>query len=201
MKADGLFVITAIIFIFVAWVATGGPTRPIARQGPFITPVTRSGEESQGYRGLAPTNPINSGSYPRQIGGATATISKGDAYTRTSDSSSGSSVYIERSSVGPHTTDPNREYISIVNSGFATTTAAGWTLTSKSSGASATIPPFTLLPRAKITIVTGTASQNGVCSVGASCISLGQSQELYASSTETIILKNGTGSLVDTYSY
>lgn len=72
MKADGLFIITCIVFLFVAWVATGGPSRSISQSGPFITPVTRTGEESQGYRYIVPANPIDTSSYPRQVGGASS---------------------------------------------------------------------------------------------------------------------------------
>ena len=56
MKADALFVLTCIIFIFVAWVVTGGPTRAISTAGPFITPITVPGERAQGYRITAPPN-------------------------------------------------------------------------------------------------------------------------------------------------
>lgn len=67
MKADALFVFMAFFFLFIAWVVTGGPSRSASTAGPFITPVTRSGEESQGYRITAPTNPVNTNSYPRQV--------------------------------------------------------------------------------------------------------------------------------------
>ncbi|MGE5540857.1 MAG: lamin tail domain-containing protein [Bacillota bacterium] len=142
MKADGLFIITAIIFIFVAWVATGGPSRPVSTAGPYITPVTRPGEESQGYRLLAPTNPIDVGSYPRQIGGAVPTITRGpDPYTRTISGSSAysSSIYLERSTVGPASGNPNQEYVSIMNTGSQSVAISGWHLASKSTGASAYI--------------------------------------------------------------
>ena len=84
MQADGLFVITCLFFLFAAWVATGGPARPISQQGPFITPVAQPGQGQQGYRLLAPTNPIDSASYPRQIGSTDplSTSSQPDAYTR-----------------------------------------------------------------------------------------------------------------------
>lgn len=142
MKADGLFVITAIVFIFLAWVATGGPSRPISTAGPYITPVSRPGEESQGYRLLAPTNPIDPSSYPKQIGGITPTIAPGpDLYTRTVSGSSpyASSVYIERSSLGAIAGNPNQEYVSLVNTGGQSITISGWKLASKSTGAYAYI--------------------------------------------------------------
>lgn len=75
MKADALLVIACLVMIYVAWIVTGGPSRPISKAGPYITPITRSGEESQGYRVTPPTNPLNAESYPRQVGGATEIIS------------------------------------------------------------------------------------------------------------------------------
>lgn len=77
----------ALVFIFVAWVVTGGPNHPIAHEGPFITPVTRSGEEQQGYRYLVPANPIDPGAYPKQVTGASDSgTSKPDPYQRTGSS-------------------------------------------------------------------------------------------------------------------
>jgi hypothetical protein len=49
MRSDAVFFIAVLVFIFVAWVATGGPKRPISFAGPFITPVTNTGQEQQGY--------------------------------------------------------------------------------------------------------------------------------------------------------
>lgn len=83
MKADALFVIACLFMIYVAWIVTGGPTRPISKTGPYITPITRSGEESQGYRVTPPTNPLSPESYPRQVGGATEVISRPTANERT----------------------------------------------------------------------------------------------------------------------
>ena len=74
MKADALFVIACLFMIYLAWIVTGGPSRPISKAGPYITPVTRPGEESQGYRVTPPTNPLDPESYPRQVGGRTEII-------------------------------------------------------------------------------------------------------------------------------
>lgn len=84
MKADALLVIACLVMIYVAWIVTGGPSRPISQAGPFITPITRPGEESQGYRVTPPTNPLSPESYPRQVGGGTQTISRPTAGTRQS---------------------------------------------------------------------------------------------------------------------
>ena len=76
MKADALFVIACLFMVYLAWVITGGPNRPISKAGPYITPVTRPGEESQGYRVTPPVNPLDENAYPRQVGGASAVISR-----------------------------------------------------------------------------------------------------------------------------
>jgi len=86
MKLDALLVIVCIIFIYAAWVVTGGPARAFSQQGPFITPITRPGEEQQAYRNTAPGNPLNPDAYPTQVKGTITNTP--DTYTRTSTSSS-----------------------------------------------------------------------------------------------------------------
>ncbi len=165
MQTDGLFVIICIVFIFAAWVATGGPTRPISSAGLFITPVTRPGEESQGYRLLAPANPIDTSSYPKQIAGGSATISSGkDLYARNAGTNASAyrSVYLERSTVGPASDNPNEEYVSIVNSGDSAVTITGWRLTSSATGESAVIPSGTeLFHSGMVNVETRTALKPG----------------------------------------
>ncbi len=51
---DGIFIIGFFLFFFVAWVASGGPSKPISFAGPFITPVTTVGTTQSGY-GTLPT--------------------------------------------------------------------------------------------------------------------------------------------------
>lgn len=87
MKADAFLVIMCLVMIYIAWIVTGGPSRPISKTGPYITPITRSGEESQGYRVTPPTNPLTPESYPRQVGGATEVIT-GPGRTPTQSSGS-----------------------------------------------------------------------------------------------------------------
>lgn len=206
MKADALFVLSMLLFVFVAWIATGGPSRPIATAGPWITPVTRSGEESQGYRTLAPSNPINVGSYPRQVstGGGTTTISSGPSkYVR--GTTANSPVYLEHSIVGPAHGNPNQEYISIVNTGTESVTLTGWRITSKATGATVIIPTLSVKAKGRATVVSGRSASNqlgpGVCGTGVNCVFLNRNLEVYASSRETITLKNTAGTTIDTFSY
>lgn len=49
MQGDAFFFLGILLFIFVAWVATGGPERPISFAGPYLTPVTTYGDRSEGY--------------------------------------------------------------------------------------------------------------------------------------------------------
>jgi hypothetical protein len=206
MKTDGLFVIICIVFIFAAWVATGGPSRPISSAGLFITPVTRSGEESQGYRLIAPANPIDTNSYPKQVAGGGTTISSGaDLYTR-NGSSSTSPVYLDRSTIGPGSGNPNQEYVTVVNGGTSTVTLSGWQLVSKATGSSIIIPSFVLASGKKETIVSGRQAadqllKTGICTGSSECIFLNRNLELYASSRETITLMNASGAVVDSFSY
>jgi hypothetical protein len=213
MKADGLFVIVVIFFIFAAWVATGGPTRPISQAGPFLTPVQRPGEESQGYRYLVPTNPINTASYPTQVTGAgnTETISSGtDSYTPTSGTSGAA---LERSIIGPIASDANQEYIRIENNGTSPLTITGWLITSRATGAAVSIPTdpsgkaISIKSGESVTIGTGRSSfpaafHQSLCeSSSENCVFLNRSIEAYGNDTDTITLRNTKGVIVDTFSY
>ncbi len=84
MKEGVIFVIVMIIFIYAAWVATGGPSNAMSHAGPWITPVTRSGEQQQGYHVTPPANPLDPSAYPKQVKTTPQTvISAPDNYTRT----------------------------------------------------------------------------------------------------------------------
>ncbi len=51
MQSDGLFFLAILAFFFVLWLAGGGPTNPISFSGPYITPVTDTGQTQIGYGG------------------------------------------------------------------------------------------------------------------------------------------------------
>ena len=135
MKANGLLVITVLIFIFLAWVATGGPSRPIASAGPSTAPITNVGET---YRTTPPADGVRSDtssvdrtnlySYDRSTGGSVGR-----------SSGSGGSVTIQHSSVGPSSTNPNQEYVVLSVSGGANVSISGWTLVSSHTGKRVTI--------------------------------------------------------------
>ena len=83
MKADALFVILCIVMLYVAWVVTGGPSRAFSTNGPFITPVSRPGEQQQAYKLSAPVNPVDSRAYPTQVRRTPNVTSEPDLYQRT----------------------------------------------------------------------------------------------------------------------
>lgn len=208
MRADGLFVVMMIFFLFVAWVATGGPSRPIATAGPYITPVARTGEESQGYRISAPVNPVNGASYPKQINGTASPSPYKDNYysyerTGSTNSSTGGgtatsqsahSISIERSSVGLVYSNPSQEFILLTNSGAVGVSLSGYRLVSRKTHLSATLPdgvevarsgsvnpntPITLRPGDRALVTTG-SSPVGTSFRENSCVGyLGQFQSFY----------------------
>src|SRR5882757_1001106 len=49
MQTDLLFFIAVFIFIFVVWVATGGPDRPISFAGPYLYPIETTGVKATAY--------------------------------------------------------------------------------------------------------------------------------------------------------
>jgi hypothetical protein len=47
--SDGFFIVGFIVFFFLLWAFTGGPTRPISFAGPYITPITDINQTQVGY--------------------------------------------------------------------------------------------------------------------------------------------------------
>lgn len=208
MKVDALFVIMCIVFIFAAWVATGGPSRPIATAGPFITPVTRPGEESQGYRTIVPANPLDTSSYPKQIAGKPAVIASGpDLYQRDTTSTGSVAIYLEHSTIGPAQGNPNQEYITLVNRGTTDVDISDWRIKSSATGASVAGGLHRLRAGDTLHVVSGRESANPdffiqLCDrARTNCAFLNRTLELWARTRETITLYDNTGKLVDSFSY
>ncbi len=47
--SDGIFFVGIILFFFLLWFVSGGPTRPISFAGPYITPITDVNDTQEGY--------------------------------------------------------------------------------------------------------------------------------------------------------
>ena len=152
MAHDGWFFVGVFVFIFLIWVATGGPTHPLSFTGPT----------------LAQPGPLGGGTYlslPRAmfgIGSSTASLSG------TSDGSSADSkpmpslegvafgppsVYRAQISMshyvsGAESSNPADEYLTLSLSQNATgpVTLSGWTLLSAASRKSAMISGGTEVP-------------------------------------------------------
>lgn len=93
MKPDALFVILCVVLLYVAWVVTGGPSRAFSTGGPFITPVTKPGEQQQAYKLNAPANPVDPKAYPKQIPTANHATSVPDPYQRPVNPDRSSTTY------------------------------------------------------------------------------------------------------------
>ncbi len=157
MRHDAFFFIGIFVFIFLIWVATGGPSHPISFTGPLLS---------------APT-PIGSGTYirlpqaPFGLGGTLVTLDGSDSSGPSG--STGGSLPIGGVAFGPPSpyrgqvslshyvssagnSDAGKESISIsLQSGAASSiTLSGWRLVSAASGASAVIPFGTEVPTSGI---------------------------------------------------
>jgi hypothetical protein len=140
MKNDAFLFVGIIIFLFVLWVYTGGPTKPISFAGPYITPVTNVGGESEGYgAGSSGSNytTSNSGSFWGSWG-------KGSSGGSTTDvPAANRSPYAGKITLGggnPGASDARQEYLTLQSQANTDVSITGWQLVSTKTGAHATIP-------------------------------------------------------------
>ncbi len=178
---DGMLFLFGIIFFFILWVVSGGPTKPISFSGPFITPITNVGQTQNGYG-------------PQVALGGTLSaggVSVGAAIKKTSPYAD--EVYLNHS-VNQLNSNPNYEYLGLQVSGTnkQPITISGWKLISKTTGESAVIPqgvplltlgtvtlqPIVLNPGATATITTGMSPVN-VSYAGNACTNLLTDQSNY----------------------
>jgi len=160
MRADFIFFLAIFIFIFVAWVATGGPKRPISFAGPFITPVTNSGQEQQGYGSWTDAFESDSnwwqGNWSGFSGDGNPNEELSDVQSDLADAQRDlqearlfgpPSVYKDQVTLSVSggvlsSEDPEEEYLTIAVSGRATSpiNMSGWRLVGVRSKESATLP-------------------------------------------------------------
>lgn len=150
--SDGFFFLTILFFFFVAWVAGGGPSKPISFAGPFITPITSPAVIQSGY-----------GDQVNLSAGATVNATRSnlfgiqrsitDLQKQVSDVKlfGDPSPYKGKVTIGwgsnVGSTDPKQEYITIkvAHDAPQNITITGWQVVSLSSDVSATIPKGTEL--------------------------------------------------------
>jgi hypothetical protein len=148
MKSDAFFFIGIFLFIFVVWVASGGPSRPISFSGPYLKPITDTGTRAEAY-GVLPE--IKLGSAERSVSGSVGGIR--DSLSELRDqveelqelgepSPYRDMVTIQHSTSGVRSNFAAREYItlSVGNKAKEPINISGWRLVSGASGSYGTIP-------------------------------------------------------------
>lgn len=165
MKGDAFFFLGIFIFIFVVWAATSGPTRPISFSGPFLTPLTATGEThgyyiskeylSKGYSpdGMAGSSGNSTQDVNYQIQQAQTSAdqlkAKLAALEKFGDPSPyKNKVYIGQRPYSGSTADPSQEYLTLQLSSSATSSVniTGWTIESTVTGKSQVLPAGTTVP-------------------------------------------------------
>lgn len=148
---DAPLIIGGLVLLFVAWVYTGGPTKPISFAGPYITPITNVGQEQTGY-GKGEKFTVAKHSYdPNAIanahlnGGNSGQPSYGTSGKVGLNSSFAGRVHIDSVTTGYEGQNNSGEYVSLsAGSTASPIDITGWRLVSSSS--SATIPQGERLP-------------------------------------------------------
>ncbi len=151
MQGDGWLFVGILVSIFVLWLATGGPDRPISWSGPYITPLVGPGDVGEGY-GDEEQFYSSWGGIRDDVGnvGNVSDLRESIAAARFGNASGYKDfVTIDHSVSGIDGRDPDEEYITISVSGRADDpiTVSGWRLEDPARGTSLTIPNGTLVPR------------------------------------------------------
>lgn len=145
MEHDAWFFIGVFVFIFLIWVATGGPMNPLSFSGPTLALPDRLGGGTYLSLPRAPFNAENptSSSGSDTPGGTTTKPPpslQGVAFG--TPSSYRGKVYMTHSVADAGDSNPNAEYlrISLSSNAPSAVTISGWTLKSEATGNYAVIP-------------------------------------------------------------
>jgi hypothetical protein len=150
MQHDAWFFIGVFAFIFIVWVATGGPAHPISFAGPFLSEPSPLGSGT--YIGL-PRAPFSIGASDVELvnpdtGGGSGGLGSLQGVDFGTASAYRSEITLSHyvSSAGAH--DPEDEYLklSLSRSAPAPLDISGWKLESAASGNAAMIPEGTEVP-------------------------------------------------------
>lgn len=139
MRSDGLFILGVLLFFFILWFASGGPTRPISFAGPYITPITDIDSVQEGY---GEGGYWNGNVWSEFMGGAI-----GDSLTGVANPSPERGKVSVTSAAGAYATDPDQEYVMIRATGDTPVDITGWRVVSGASGRGARIPEGAALLR------------------------------------------------------
>lgn len=139
MRGELFGFIGILILIFVLWVSTGGPSRPISFTGPYLQPIQTTGTTAEAYGDPSKFSSINSN----------ITVGVNGIRTEEGASSLQGTVALSRDTSGVTSTDPDGEYVVInySSSGRTPLSTSGWKLVSNESKKSALIPQGASTPR------------------------------------------------------
>lgn len=194
-----------LLFFFVLWIYSGGPTHPISFSGPYLTPITGVGQESVGY-GPSANQYLRTGSasVSGSYGGNTEVIDE-------ARSPYAGDIFIGSSDL--QTTDEDEEYISIRSNYEDDITITGWRLVSAKDGVSVRIPtgktrgsgsnkPVRLEEGDELVITTGDRrDEDSAYESGIWQVYLDKKDDIWRSKNDTITLLDQNGKVVDQYEY
>lgn len=188
---DAWFFIGVFVFIFIIWIATGGPTRPIAFTGPRLSQPQELGGGT--YLSL-PRAPFGVGGtnvvLPGSSGGGSSVYNNSSSQTYqaiTGGVFGPSSPYrgvvrMNHYVSGAGSPDPKNEYVELYVAQDAGTpvNVSGWVLTSDVTGAASAIPKGTEVPMSGVV----NASQDIIITPGKRAIVVSGSSPIGASFRE-----------------
>jgi hypothetical protein len=155
MADNAFFWIGLLAFMFVLWVSTGGPSRPISFAGPYLTPISTYGDRSEAYGDEEGDSWISSWDsfFDRKESQAEfeSELEEARAWGEPSP-------YRGQISLGQGEARESlaaREYVEMNVSTDAPVNVTGWKLVSGRTGASATIGYGTEVPRRGSVNMTG----------------------------------------------
>ena len=153
MEHDAWFFIGVFAFIFLIWIAIGGPTHPIAFTGPTLSGPSPIGSGT--YLQL-PQAPFRIGSSNIYLPGSSSGASDSQTLLPTFTGGSGFGdpssyrgiVVLNHYVSGANSSDPGNEYVEIAVAQNAGTPVdiSGWTLASDATGNMSVIPKGTEMP-------------------------------------------------------
>lgn len=144
--SDGFFILGFFFFFFIAWIASGGPTKPISFAGPYITPITTVGTIQTGYGSTGSFGSQSIGSaqsalsnIENSLGGLNKQVQDAKLFGEASQYKDDVTISWGNSLGG---SDPKQEYIALRVSDNAPPNLdiTGWKLVAVSNDATVVIP-------------------------------------------------------------
>ena len=136
---DFIYFLGILMVLFAVWVYSGGPDRQISFTGPFLKPISSTATTAEAYGNPNQYQPLQIGSWSPF--GSSGNTRKNSPYAGL--------VTFSKDTTGVTQSDEHKEYVVL----FVSTSAKepistnGWRLVSTQTGASASFPQGTELPR------------------------------------------------------